>query len=57
MVIAAWVGLVLFGLFALISFIKMFFPPGLTALHGVTMLISFIVVAVCAGIIWGGLFQ
>jgi hypothetical protein len=56
MIIAAWVGLVLFSFISVPMLIK-FFRLSVNKLEAILMVISFIVTAMCAGIIWGGLFH
>jgi hypothetical protein len=56
MIIMAWICLVFFGVFAITSIVK-YFRVFLNKFHALMMFISVIIVALSAGIIWGGLFN
>jgi hypothetical protein len=56
MLITAWILLVFFGMFSVVSTFQ-FFLSSLGRFHAILWFIAIIITAVAAGIIWGGLFQ
>ena len=54
--ITAWVLLIGFGVFAINGFLKFFFGS-LNWLHSILWMVSIIISALSAGVIWGGLFS
>ena len=57
MIITAWILLIMFGFIAAINTIKYVFGGGLYKSEVVLWVVSIIIVAVAAGVIWGGLFS
>ncbi len=54
MVIVCWILLVFFGIFALTSLDK-YFNSGISTAHGVMMFIAIFIVALCCGVLFGGI--
>lgn len=56
MLVVAWIFLIVFGLIGL-SQLNKFFRSSLNLLSVVLMVVSIVIAALSAGVIWGGLFN
>lgn len=57
MIVTAWVLLSIFGLFSITGLYKYFLGDGVTDKVGAVLILAVFIVALSAGVIWGGLFR
>lgn len=57
MLITAWILFIFFGLFSLRTMLGYMIGDSLSWFHALFWLVSIIITAISAGIIWGGLFS
>jgi hypothetical protein len=55
MIITAWVLLIMFGLISVLTLWQVIWGSGISICHTILWVLSIIITAISAGVIWGGL--